>query len=94
MTILELSSQLHALSVGGHINGLKLSKRELESYISNMFRTGVSLKLGNRLVMEIALPDGRWLFTVNRFSDAADGFDYTIPDTREQEGRLKALLLA
>lgn len=94
MTIHELASQLHGLSVGGHFNGLKFSKRELESYISNMFRTGVSLKLGNRLVMEIALPDGRWLFTVNRFSPATDGFDYTIPDTREEESRIQALLLA
>lgn len=92
MTIYELSTQLHNSSVGGYFNGQKFSRRELERYIRLSFRPEVSLKLGNRLVMEIALPDGRWFFTVNRYSDASDGFDYTIPEDREQEAKLLSLL--
>ena len=90
MTIKYLASQLHDLSLGGYFNGQKVSKQWLESYISKAFQS--QLKLGNRLVMEIALPDGRWLFTINRFSDSADGFDYTIPETREQEARIRKML--
>lgn len=92
MTIREVATQMHNLS-GGKLNGEQFSKRELEEYISNMFRTG--LKLDNTLVMEIALPDGNWLCTVDRFAYAADGFDYYIPDTREQEARIwKRLTIA
>ena len=92
MTIREVSDQLFNLSVAGYFNGEKFSRRSLEDFICNSFRPGVSLKAGNRLVMEIALPDGRWYFTINRFSSKPDGFDYTIPDDREQEARIIDLL--
>lgn len=87
MTIHQLSRQLHSLSVGGYFNGERFSEQRLETYISNMLRTG------NRLVMEISLPDGRWFFTITRFSQSPDGFDYAIPDTWAQEARIKSLLL-
>lgn len=93
MTIHEISNQLHALSVNSFFNGEKFTKRELEHYINNCFEKG-SLKLKNRLVMEINLRDGKWLFTVDRFSDSVSGFDYYIPDTREQEARIWELLTA
>ena len=94
MTIHDISTQLHDLSVGGFFNGEKFTKRELHNYITNMFRPEAGpLKAGHRLVMEIALPDGRWFFTIDRFADMPDGFDYYIPDNREQEARVKALLL-
>lgn len=86
MTIHNLASQLHSLSVGGYFNGEKFTATRLEDYIASMLRTG------DRLVMEIALPDGRWLFTITRFAQKPDGFDYCIPDNREQEGKIKALL--
>ena len=92
MTIHTLSTQLHNLSVGGYFNGEKFTVKELEGYISSMFRPGVTLKAGNRLVMEISLPDGRWFFFITRFSDKPDGFDYTIPENREEEARIKSLL--
>ena len=90
MTIREIAEQLHNLS-GGQINGQHYTKAETASYIYNMFRG--SLKLKNRLVMQIVLPDGEWLMTVNRFSNEPDGFDYTIPDTREQEQMLWSQLV-
>ena len=94
MTLHDLSSQLFELSVSGYFNGEKFTRRELEHYLQSLFRPGTSLKLGNRAVMEIALPDGRWHFSVIRWADSPDGFDYCIPDTREQEAQLLAELLA
>jgi hypothetical protein len=93
MTIHEISNQLHHLSVDGFFNGEKFTKQELEHYIHNCFSKGL-LKLENRLVMEIRLRDGEWLFTVDRFSNSTDGFDYYIPDTREQENHIWTLLTA
>lgn len=86
MTISQISRQLHNLSVGGYFNGEKFSERRLENYISSLLRTG------HRLVMEISLPDGRWFFTITRFSTNPDGFDYYIPDTRDEEKAVIALL--
>ena len=86
MTIHNVASQLHSLSVGGYFNGEKFSVRRLENYIRAMLRTD------NRLVMEIALPDGRWMFSIYRYSDKADGYDYTIPDNRLQESAIKAIV--
>jgi len=93
MTIREISSQLLHIAIDGRINGEKFSKAGLERYISTMFRGG-DLKLGNAIAMEINLRDGHWLFTVERFSNEADGFDYYIPDTREQEDRIWKRLTA
>ena len=92
MTIHELTSSLFGISLGHFFNGEKWSRQELEHYIVNQFRPGTSLKLKNGFLMEICLPDGRWLTQVFRYSDKPDGFDYFIPDNREQEDRLwKAL---
>ena len=40
--------------------------------------------------MQIALPDGRWFFKLNKF--AKNEYDYTIPDTRTQEQKIKAII--
>jgi hypothetical protein len=91
MTIHELSNQLYNLSVAGYFNGERFTRRQLQNHIAGAFRG--PLKAGNRYVIEIALPDGRWLFTVNRLANTGDGVDYTIPDTREVEAKIKALLI-
>ena len=85
MTLREISSQLHSLSVDGFFNRQKVTVRWLEDYISTMLIRAS----GDSLVMEIALPDGWWFFTIYKFTDGGKiGFDYTIPDTREQESRV------
>ena len=81
MTIRKIASDLHKLSVGGYFNGEMFTVRELEDAI----RTWMSY--ADRWVLEIALPDGRWFMTINRL---ASGLTYCIPETREQEARLKA----
>ena len=90
MTLHDISSQLHSLSVDGFFNRQKVTVRWLESYISTMLvRAG-----GDSLVMEIALPDGWWHFSIHKFADGGKiGFDYTIPDTREQEAHILSDLL-
>ena len=87
MTLRSISDQLFDLSLCGHFNGEKFSRQELAHYIATMFRTG------SRLIMEICLPDGRWFFKITKHTDAPDGFDYFIPETREQENLLKEELL-
>ena len=84
MNIREITNQLYDLSVGGYFNGEKFTKTRLNSYITNMFKTG------NKLVMQIALPDGWWFFKINKFAN--NEYDYTIPDTREQEQRIKDII--
>ena len=85
MTIREVANQLFDLSVGGFFNGEKFTRKELNNYISSMFRSPSTLKLNNSVVMTIALPDREWLFTINKYANSADGFDYTIPETEAQE---------
>ena len=88
MTIPQVASQLIGLSVGGYINGEKFSVDRLVNTIAAWFKVDGK----QRIVMEIALPDGRWFFTVNHYGSGRDAFDYTIPETREQEAVIRRLL--
>lgn len=92
MTLHETAQSLFGLSVAGYFNGEKFSLKQLENYIKQSFKG--TLKLGNRLVMEIALPDGRWLCEVIRYADRNDGWSYEIPETREEEQRIWSKLTA
>ena len=92
MTLHETAVQIHNLSVGGYINGEKFSRARLENQLRMMFRPEAERKLGNIVVMQIALRDGWWFFLVTEY--AKGEFDYEIPDTREQEARIMARLLA
>ena len=84
MSIKEITTQLYDLSIAGYFNREKFTKARLETYINTMLRTGDSL------IMEVALPDGWWLCEVQKVNGA--GYDYYIPDTREQETALKRKL--
>lgn len=84
MTLKEVIDQVYDLSVGGYFNGEKFTKTRFTKYINNMFKTG------NRLVMQIALPDGRWFFSINKLNN--NGYDYYIPETREQEKKVRAFI--
>lgn len=86
MTKLELTTQLINLAVAGYFNSEKFTKERLNNYISKMCRN-----IGDKLYMEISLPDGRWLFKITQYADGE--WDYYIPDTREQEDKLTAELL-
>lgn len=85
MTIHEVATQLYRLSVGGYFNRQKWTRKSLEDYITTMLQGN-----NNPLVMEIALPDGWWYFQINHYGPRHDSFDYDLPDTREQEARIKS----
>ena len=84
MTIYDITQQLHSISLAGYFNCEKRSVEWLRTYIQSMFRAG-----GDSLIMEIAMPDGRWLFEVHRWTERGGAqYDYYLPETREQEDRL------
>lgn len=80
------------ISLSDLINGERFTVRRLNAQLSAQFRGRT--KIENKLVISIMLPDGEWLMTVNRFSTADDGFDYYIPETREQEDEIFRALTA
>ena len=81
MTINEIAGQLHKMSKG-HVFGRRYTKRELESKLR------LTMARRNEYTGIITLADGEWLFSLSKFGDKADQFDYYIPDTREQETEL------
>ena len=82
MTLYEISSQLHSLSVDGFFNHQKVTVCWLKDYIKeNLIQKGKG-----SFLIEILLPDGWWHFVIHKFADGNRiGYDYTLPDTREQE---------
>ena len=94
MTIHEVAEQVHQLS-GGHINRQYMNCRRIEGYIRGAFKDPAKVKAGNRIIMSITLPDGDWLFTVDRYIDSKghECYGYTIPETRREEYKIKDLLL-
>ena len=90
MTLTTAINSVFSLSVAGYFNGEKFAKSEFSSYVAGMFRNADRLAVSGTLFLEIALPDGRWLMTINK---VPGGYDYYIPDNREQEVRLYNLLL-
>lgn len=91
MTLHEISTQLHHMT-NGHINGEHFSRQALESNLHRWMRSCETNAIQNTHVIEVSLPDGTWLCEVHRFADVADGYDYYIPDTREQEARIWEML--
>lgn len=86
MTINEISKQLEELSVGNYFNHTKMNKGWVKNYLNTIFyRTGVDTK---QAVFEIALPDGWWTVFVTHYGNGRGDFDYTIPETREDEAKM------
>ena len=83
MTITEIAKQLNELTIAHYINGEKFTYKRLETYIRKMLATSDSF------ILEICMGDGRWLTKIRRYGNKADQYDYFIPDTREQEEKLK-----
>lgn len=68
MTLRKVSSQLYELSVAGYFNGERFTKSQLAEAMAHWMRGSKSI------IMEIALPDGRWFFEV---TDFGGGYDYS-----------------
>ena len=86
MTLHEVSSQLYSLSVAGYFNHTKFSKTQF----TNAMKSWMSGQKKS-IIMEISLPDGWWYFEVINYGS---GYDYYIPETREQNDRLFKKLLS
>lgn len=94
MTIHEVSSQIFSLTLGGFVNGEKFTKRELEHVFRMWMRDPSRNKVANAHLIEVCLRDGRWFATINKVAEGPDGYDYYIPDTRDEESRLLAKFTA
>ncbi|MCC8157283.1 MAG: hypothetical protein LIO54_08410 [Oscillospiraceae bacterium] len=88
MTLHQVADQLFNLSVAGYFNGEKFTRERLYAHLKCFLRPEV----GNAMIMTISLPDGVWYFKVNHYGKGADEYDYDLPETREQERRIKHLL--
>lgn len=80
MTLKQTSNALYGLSLAGHFNGEHFTKERLYAYLRAMFRGNVK-----RHVMQIALPDGWWYFSVVKYGNKRDSYSYDIPETRRDE---------
>lgn len=80
MTLNEVAKQLFDLSNGGHLDGKRFTKQELQEHIRRMTQDdGASIT-----VMDIALPDGLWPCTISWLPQFGRGFyDYYIPDNKQ-----------
>ncbi len=91
MTLNEVTRQLFSLSVGGYFNHEKFTFVQLHNYISKMTHGGKPVSV----IMEIALSDGWWYFTVSNLPQFGRGFyDYNIPDSRRKEAHIKSKLFS
>lgn len=84
MTLKQTCNEVLKLAVDNTINGRKFTLDQLYKQTSALLSDEPA---GNLLVYSIMLEDGEWWFSINRYSDKADGFDYYIPETREQEAK-------
>ncbi len=87
MTLHDITTQLHNMTKG-HINGECFSRQALESNLHRWMRGCENNAIQNSYILEVELADGKWLCEVHKFAESSDGYDYYIPDTREQEARI------
>lgn len=87
MTIRELSDQIYKLT-GGQVNGELFCKERLYNNINKWFKDCEYNRIKNSVMIHVELMDGGWYCSINKVSNTPDGYDYYIPDTREQEQKL------
>lgn len=83
MTLHDVSCQLYDLSLDGFFNHEKFSKQRLYNMLTAHMREAQCNTLHNAFLMEIALQDGWWYFTVNKHISGREvEYSYFIPQTR------------
>ncbi|MCD7790251.1 MAG: hypothetical protein LUH55_06860 [Bacteroides thetaiotaomicron] len=93
MTLNQAADQLYNLSLGGYFNREKFTADGWRRHVNALMHHPETLKINNTLVQEIALEDGHWLFTISYIPSSGE-YGWNIPETREEERRLKERLLA
>lgn len=89
MTLKETAKRLFDQAIGGYFNGEKFTEKRLYDTIVSGMKNCEYNAIKNAYVMQIALPDGWWYCKVTKYGNKADEYDYYIPETREQEQKLK-----
>lgn len=90
MTLHEVAKQVYSLT-NGRVNGENYTESELENVFKIWMKNPEHLKIKNRCAIVVSLPDGEWLATIDK---TPFGYDYYIPDTRDQEQRISNALLS
>ncbi|MCD7824203.1 MAG: hypothetical protein LUG86_09375 [Oscillospiraceae bacterium] len=97
MTLNQAADQIYNLSLGGYFNREKFTADGWRRHVNVLMRHPETLKIHNTLVQEIALEDGHWLFTISYIpsckGDGRGEYGWAIPETREEEQRLKERLV-
>ena len=92
MTLTQAADQLYNLSLGGYFNREKFTADGWRRHVKGLMKHPETLKIKNTLVQEIALEDGWWLFSICYIPSCGE-YGWNIPDTREEEQKLKERLL-
>lgn len=79
MTLHEVTNQIYNLSVHGCINGEKFTEQRFYKLVKSI------MSANNIYIFQIALQDGLWYASINKYANRSDGYDYFIPNNREQE---------
>lgn len=81
MTLIQMADSIYRLSMGHVLNGEKHTKEGFRYWFERMF----FLNDRKNVLFSMVLPDGEWLCIATHYDD---GYDYYVPDTREQEADL------
>ena len=89
MTLKEACTRVHKLALAGYINGEKFTADRFYRQTASLFQ---DREAPCQVWFTIAQPDGWWYSTINQYRKGE--FDWTIPESREQEARIKDALMA
>ena len=81
MTLVQMADSVYKWSYGHVLNGEKHTKEGFRYWFERMF----FLNDRKNVLFSMAMPDGEWFCVATHYDD---GYDYYVPDTREQEGEL------
>ena len=78
MTLNQMFDHVYKFSKGHILNGQKNTKENFRFWFKRMFRNN------GMVLFSMEFPDGEWLCKAVR---TQYGYDYFVPDTREEESR-------
>lgn len=93
MTINNIINNLYSISIDGKFNGERFTKTGFSNAVKNHWIYNNGELISKELYLEISLADGDWLMKIFQYRDSNDGWDYYIPNTKEEEKKLYDELL-
>lgn len=89
MTLKEACNRVYNLTIAGYINGEKFTADRFYRQTASLFQ---DREAPCQVWFAVAQPDGWWYSTINQYRKGE--FDWTIPETREQEARIIRAFMA